>query len=188
MCWGAKTLVFTRYFFSAGIAAGTYTGVVTDSNGCEGSISITITQPDPLSILPVNLPNATLAVNYSYTFGAIGGTPPYTWIASGNLPYGLNLSEEGVISGTPTQTDPFAGPYEFTLEVKDYHGCTAVTGSLSITVCPVILVEASTTPVSYEGANDGSITLTVEGGVEPYSYYWTGPSDFRVPRKKMTLL
>ena len=50
---------------------------------------------------------------------------------------------------------------------------------LSITICSAIIVTASSTPESYEGAHDGTITLeVVEGGSAPYSYFWTGPNDF----------
>ena len=88
----------------------------------------------------------------------------------------------GVISGKPEVT----GTYTFTVEVMDSsvtsstdtaNYCTA-TQELSLTICPAIIVTASTTPVSQEGASDGSITLSVVGGVAPYSYFWTGPDDF----------
>ena len=45
-----------------------------------------------------------------------GGTPPYTFsLQSGELPEGLTLSPEGLISGTPAK----AGFGMYTVEVKD---------------------------------------------------------------------
>ena len=43
---------------------------------------------------------------------------------------------------------------------------------------PCYIGDSSTTPVSQEGASDGTITLSVVGGAAPYSYFWTGPDDF----------
>ena len=55
----------------------------------------TITTPSPL-------PAGWLGTDYNMALAATGGTMPYTWsIFSGSLPSGLNLSSDGVISGTP---------------------------------------------------------------------------------------
>lgn len=40
---------------------------------------------------------------YSQTLEATGGTKPYTWTATRDLPPGLTLSSDGVLSGTPTE-------------------------------------------------------------------------------------
>ena len=166
------------------IAAGTYTLIVTDAHNCQGSQAVTVTQPAKLVVLSQSLPNGTLEAAYSYDLLATGGTAPYTWsIISGSLPADLTLDPTtGVISGRPEVT----GTYTFTVEVMDAsvtsstdtaYYCTA-TQELSITICPAIIVTASSTPVSQEGASDGSITLSVVGGAAPYSYFWTGPNDF----------
>jgi len=43
---------------------------------------------------------------YSTTLTAVGGLPPYHWfLNSGSLPSGLSLSNSGIISGTPTDTE-----------------------------------------------------------------------------------
>jgi hypothetical protein len=57
---------------------------------------------------------------YSYTFNAIGGTPPYRFaIVNGLLPVGLSLdADTGVISGTLTR----GGDYTFTIEASDSDG------------------------------------------------------------------
>ncbi|MBM3728587.1 MAG: hypothetical protein FJW40_24580 [Acidobacteria bacterium] len=47
------------------------------------------------------IPPATVGTAYSTTLTAAGGSPPYTWSATG-LPTGLSISGGGVITGTPT--------------------------------------------------------------------------------------
>jgi len=59
------------------------------------------------TITTTTLPNGTVGTAYSQTLAAEGDTP-ITWnIDTGSLPGGLNLSTEGVISGTPTTADTF---------------------------------------------------------------------------------
>ncbi|MFC6705031.1 putative Ig domain-containing protein [Flexivirga alba] len=56
----------------------------------------------PLSIATVNLPTGTVGTAYAATLAATGGTPPYTWTATG-LPAGLTLNATtGTITGVPT--------------------------------------------------------------------------------------
>lgn len=68
----------------------------------------------------ITLPAATVGRRYERLISATGGTPPYTHtVTSGNLtPFGLSLSPEGVVSGTPTQ----AGRILFTVSVRDASG------------------------------------------------------------------
>jgi hypothetical protein len=73
---------------------------------------------DPGSQLEVSttqLPDANMNSPYSAQLSATGGTAPYTWSASGELPAGLNMSSTGAIAGTPTST----GQSMLTLTVKD---------------------------------------------------------------------
>jgi hypothetical protein len=74
-----------------------------------------------ISISPTSLPDG--ANNSAYpttTFSATGGTSPYSWAWSGQLPLGLNFSSAGVLSGTPSGNP--AGTYDFTIQVTDSSG------------------------------------------------------------------
>src|SRR5262249_50297135 len=56
----------------------------------------------PVAHVPATLPNAINNNSYSYQLLAVGGTPPYDWSLLSPLPPGLNLSNDGVLSGTPS--------------------------------------------------------------------------------------
>jgi putative Ig domain-containing protein len=75
----------------------------TDGVGTSNTSTVTVTiVPIPhVAIATTSLPNADEGVAYSATLTGTGGTPPYTWLASG-LPTGLSVDPStGVISGTP---------------------------------------------------------------------------------------
>jgi hypothetical protein len=69
-----------------------------------------------LTIIPNALPSGTMLQSYTVTLTASGGTGTHTWdLARGSLPVGLNLSANGVITGTPTT----AGTSSPTFRVRD---------------------------------------------------------------------
>ncbi len=63
----------------------------------------------PLSLAPVTLPVGILGVPFAHTIQAHGGELPVSlMVTSGSFPSGLNLSLEGVITGTPRASGTFA--------------------------------------------------------------------------------
>lgn len=68
-----------------------------------------------------NLPEATVGSRSAVTLAATGGTPPYRWQATGNLPGGVTLSGEGVLTIAPTS----AGQSSFAIQVTDAANRTA---------------------------------------------------------------
>ena len=69
-----------------------------------------------LFITTTQIPNADEGVSYNTILQAINGTEPYSWnITNGSLPAGLNLSSQGVITGSTTQT----GNFTFEVQVTD---------------------------------------------------------------------
>lgn len=67
-------------------------------------------------VITSSIGSARVGTPFTVTLAGEGGTKPYTWFKeSGNLPAGLSLSTNGVLSGTPT----CAGRSDFTVRVTD---------------------------------------------------------------------
>lgn len=68
------------------------------------------------SITTTNLPQGLLDTNYEAYLEAAGGVEPYSWaLFDGELPNGLSLHSDGVISGTATEI----GTFNFTVKATD---------------------------------------------------------------------
>ncbi|HVO80685.1 MAG TPA: Ig domain-containing protein [Terriglobales bacterium] len=126
---------------------------------------------EPLTIRTANLPKANVRREYQYRLEAQGGTSPLKWrVSGGSLPPGVVLSEEGTISGIPTQ----AGTFRFTATVTD-SGKPAYERSQELTLRVVmpLLAEWSTYPaingrrvvgaikVSNQTENDFDLTVII---------------------------
>jgi hypothetical protein len=112
-----------------------FTVRVRDSVGTSSTRTLFIIvspPPPPLTIQTVQLPETTAERPYSQALAASGGVAPYTWsLASGSIGQGLNLSADGVISGTPHD----AATLVFVVRVTDSAQQT-VTRTLAIVVKP----------------------------------------------------
>ena len=114
-----------------------YTVVITNIYGSVTSIVaiLTVTCPD-IAISPTTLPNLTVGVACSATNEA-----------SGILPDGVTLANDGILSGTPTNT----GSFIFT--VTDANGCAGSLVRATAVNCATITLVPVTLPSAV--ANDG---------------------------------
>ncbi len=71
-------------------------------------------------------------------------------------------------------------PGNYTVTVTDANGCTA-SGTGTITTPPPLLSAAVGSQVSCNDPNGGTITLTVGGGTQPYSFLWSDGSTNQNP-------
>lgn len=111
---GDITDFFYSYYLIWGSFDGTTNAPVVYPNGTsienlQNQVLVQVT-PNSLTAGIKNQPYGP--VNFSATGGAF--SPPFTWSAD-NLPSGMNLSSDGVLSGTPTQS----GSFDFTLTLTD---------------------------------------------------------------------
>ncbi|MCU1339249.1 MAG: Ig family protein [Bryobacterales bacterium] len=140
-----------------------------DSTGAVFSQIYTLNVFPAVSITTTSLPNGSPGVAYSAAVSATGGSLPYSWtVAAGSLPAGLSLnSGNGQISGTPTAQ----GTSQFTLQVADFSGTTAIK-VFTITIGTSQQLTITTTSLPGGTLNQSySQTLTATGGVLPIA--WT---------------
>jgi gliding motility-associated-like protein len=142
-----------------GLSIGSYTVVVTDSKGCTTNTVFNITEPTVLSN-SVSQTNLTCfnVNNGSATATPSGGTPNYSYSWS---PVGGNAA---------TANNLGAGNYVVT--VTDANGCTT-TSSVTLTQPAQIISTYTATNVLCNGQNNGSATLTTNGGNPAYTYAWS---------------
>ncbi|QQS29850.1 MAG: hypothetical protein IPM47_02515 [Sphingobacteriales bacterium] len=155
--WGGGITTEDR----TGLAAGTYTVTVTDTNGCTGTSSATVTQPAAALSLSTSVTNvlcfgnSTGAINLTVS----GGTSPYTYSWAGGV---TTEDRTGLAAGT------------YTVTVTDANNCTAVTSATVTQPAAGLSLSTSVTNVLCFGNSTGAINLTVSGGTSPYTYSWAG--------------
>ena len=142
------------------LGPGTYIVTVTDTNGCTGIDTVTITNPQLLTV------NAT-ATNASC--GAICDGAA-TAIVSGGAPGYTYLWNDPSNQTTPTATGLCAGTYM--VIVTDSNGCTAQ-DTVTINNLIVIQINPSLVNISCNGICDGMATALPSGGQAPYTYQWS---------------
>jgi hypothetical protein len=73
-------------------------------------------ETEGVNITTSDLAEGEIGTVYEIQLEAEGGTAPYKWsLIEGELPEGLSLSEDGILSGTAA----IAGEYEFVVKVED---------------------------------------------------------------------
>lgn len=126
----------------------------------DGSGTV-ITAP---KITTTTLPNGTVDTEYKQTLIA-DGTAPITWkVTGGDLPDGLSLSEDGVLSGTPT-AETAEKDFTFTVTATNDAGSDDKKFTLTIGVAPVYSITAEPLKLDFgtltEGYTPASQTVTI---------------------------
>ena len=146
---------------------GTYSVLVTDTNGCTATASATITGPD--EELTSEITSQTAVLCYEDNSGEIdltvnGGTPDYTYLWS-------TTDGSGLVVDAEDQTELSAGTYE--VLITDENGC--VTNNI------VMISEAQSgldatiiSQVDMECVGSGSVIIEANGGTLPYEFTLNG--------------
>jgi hypothetical protein len=139
------------------LTSGNYTISIKDSKNQSCYKDVTITEP-PVISATTTITNVLCNGNNdgSIVLTTNGGTSPYTYL------WNTGATTSSISNLT-------AGTYNVT--ITDDNGCT-ITSSENITQ-PIVLSSTTTTNnVTTYGGNDGSITVTPNGGTSPYTYLW----------------
>ena len=143
------------------LPSGVYECVVTDANGCTILVGpYTITEPEALvSENQIVSPLCHGEANGSATVNITGGVAPYSY------------QWNGTESQTQSASDLAAGDYS--CQVTDANGCIL---EVAFTITEPSILESGVTAVqdaSGPDQNDGSISIMVTGGTEPYVVTWS---------------
>jgi len=140
------------------LAPGTYTVDVVDTDGCDGQISVEITEPAAIT-LTTSSTDATCGQNDgSATVNASGGAGGFTynWSPGG----GTNATFNNIGSGS------------YTVTVTDANGCQETTTVTVNSSNGPTLNLINSEDVSCFGEEDGSGEVEASGGTPGYTYTW----------------
>lgn len=143
------------------IAAGTYSITVFDSNNCEATSSITISNPNLVVDFSSNVTMPTCNGNNNGAIDLIpnnAGTYYYYWNTFQSAQDILNLSE---------------GSFSVTIYNLPNYGGSCTYKEFEITDPDPIYYTQIITNASVQNSSDASINITVSGGTSPYSYLWS---------------
>lgn len=148
-----------------GVDAGTYTVIVIDQGqGASCSWDIIVNEPAPLAVFDMN-------ENPPSCFDACDGTA-FPIVIGGNG--GNNFAYD---SGENTQSaNMLCNPFQLT--ITDSEGCEIDTTFEFINAPDSIEISAIVTDNTCAGIDDGSIDVSIVGGVPLHSFAWTGPNSF----------
>jgi gliding motility-associated-like protein len=158
---------------ASNLAAGTYTVTITDNNGCDVPLVLTVEITEPDDALQVQITPSLFAGGFNISCaGDSTGTLAIT-ITGGTGPYSVLWD----LPGLDTSTDLFlsdlkAGTYA--VLITDANGCTAF-ASIALTEPDPISITFETTPSQCFGIPGGSISIQIFGGVPAYGVEWTAP-------------
>jgi len=153
------------------LTPGLHTVVVTDARGCTASDTVTIHEPDVLTV-------SISVEDYVYCNGVstgvlkanpLGGTP----FTSTSYSY-TYLWDDALQASQTTQTATNLAADVYTVVVTDSRGCTATDTSDITAVTNTMDLDTSFTNVSCYGSLDGTASVVASGGHAPYSYHWVG--------------
>ncbi len=170
-----KDGVFGDYAVGIAIKNGNIytTGIFSSDSITFGNTSLAIANHGDFDVFVAKLSTCGLNVSTSTVNSTCGnptgsataivsnGTPPYTY-------FWTDASKKA--------TDDSLASGLYIVTVTDSNGCQAsATANIVDATAPAISV-TSLTNVTCPGGNNGSITISVSGGLSPYTYYWDNGS------------
>lgn len=145
------------------VAAGNYTILAADVNGCTASTTATVGNTYTLVAAVQNQTDVSChgGADGTVTATSTGGLGPFQF----SIDLGTTWHADSLFTGLSGGT--------YTIIVKDFNGCTDNV-TATVTERPVLTVTvAGTGQVNCFGDSTGSITLSTTGGDGNYTYVWS---------------
>ena len=148
------------------LESGDYTIQVTDNTNCIIQEVYTITEPGVIEVsseVTDVLCNGANTGSMSVNIDSDNPIEDISWFDDGVLlTDGLINTIENLSSGM------------YSVEITDDQGCS-VSETILISETEALLISADVSGVNCLGDSNGSILITVTGGLEPYTLTWSGP-------------
>ena len=141
--------------------AGTYSVTLTDATACSHYAVLGIIQTTPIAANTSQISSTNCAsANGSINLFVTGGSTPYTYLWS---------------NGATTQdlTNMLSGIY--TVTVTDALSCNM---AQTVALYANLGLNGSLVPPACFGGSNGSINLSLTGGVAPFTFQWFGPNGY----------
>ncbi len=142
---------------ASGLSAGTYTVQVSGKHKCISILVIDIPEPPVMQLNSTSTQVSCFGRNDgSISINVSGGSGIY------------NYAWNNIIGNSPSGSALPPGNYSVT--ATDQNGCT-ISSQISVSEPPLLsAIVNNPLPITCYGSNNGSATVTVNGGVLPYSY------------------
>ena len=143
-----------------GLAAGTYSVIARDSQGCTSTSSpVTLTAPAALTFTSATTqPLCFGSFTGSITINGSGGTGTLTYSNNGGTTFAASNVFSNLASGT------------YGLRIRDSNNCTSSVTNVVLTAPTQLTHTATTTASTCNNTSTGSITMNGSGGSGSYAY------------------
>ena len=145
------------------LAVGSYTVTITNPDGCDIIETYEVTDAPPITF--------DVSATATACAGDSDGSVSVTNVTGPNVGEFTILWDAAAGNQTTFTVDGLA-PGDYGFVVTDAEGCTQP-GSATITAPDNLEVATTTTNISCNGADDGRITATPNGGTPPYTFAWS---------------
>ena len=149
------------------LGTGTYHVTVTDAEGAMVFSSVTLLAS---KVIQVRVLRTRPVTCFNGNTGSIEVA-----VSGGSAPYQFNWGEG--LGNTPKIVHLMPGQYQVT--VTDANGCTGVSEVVNLSNPTPLVAIGSSTPDT--GSGNGTASVSVTGGVLPYTYYWLDLNNQNTP-------
>jgi gliding motility-associated-like protein len=155
---------------ASNLSTGPYSVLITDSLGCDTSITILIEEPDEIEIFAINSSDVSC-------FGDSTGQATI-YVSGGNGGYTYNWGAEANFQTGQTAIQLAANNYyPF---VEDSKGCFADTMLSILQPDELVLFLDTMQTIACFGDSTGEITVDATGGTAPYLFAWNDAANLQV--------